>query len=144
MALTMLLLFSRSVVSDSLWPMDCSMSGFPVLHYLTQFIQIQTTESVMPSSNLILYCPLFLQPSIFRSIKVFSTESALPSHDQSIGASATVLIMNTQNWFPLGLTGLISLPSKGISRVFSNTTVQKHQFFDAQLSLWSTLTSIHD
>ena len=56
---------------------------------------------------------------------------------QSIGASASVFPMNIQDWFPLGLTSLISLQSKGLSRVFSNTTVQKHQFFSAQLSLWS-------
>ena len=55
----------------------------------------------------------------------------------SDGQSFTVLPMNIQNWFPLGLTGLISLLLKGLSRVFSNTTVQKHQFFGAQLSLWS-------
>ena len=54
-----------------------------------------------------------------------------------VSASALGLPMNIQNWFPLGLTGWISLLSKGLSRVFSNTTVQKHQFFDAQLSLWS-------
>ena len=62
------------------------------------------------------------------------------SGDQSIrvSASASVLPMNIQDWFPLGLTGWISLQSKGLSRVFSNTTVQKHQFFCAQLSLWSS------
>ena len=59
------------------------------------------------------------------------------SGSQSIGASVSVLPLNIQDWFPLGLTGLISLQSKGLSRVFSNTTVQKHQFFGAQLSLWS-------
>ena len=59
------------------------------------------------------------------------------SGDQSIGASASVLLISIQDWFPLGLTGCISLPSKRLSRVFSNTTVQKHQFFGAQLSLWS-------
>ena len=59
-------------------------------------------------------------------------------------ASASVLPMNIQDWFPLGWTGLISLQAKGASRVFSKTTVQKHQFFDAQLSLCPTLTSIHD
>ena len=57
---------------------------------------------------------------------------------QSIGASASVLSMNIQDWFPLGLPGLISLQSKGLSRVFSNTTVQKHRFFSAQASLWSS------
>ena len=56
---------------------------------------------------------------------------------QSSGASASVLLMNIQDWFLLGLTGLISLKSKGLSRVISNTTVQKHQFFGTQLSLWS-------
>ena len=59
------------------------------------------------------------------------------SGGQSIGASTSVLPMNFQDWFPSGLTGLISLQSKGLSRVFSNTTVQKHQFFSAQRSLWS-------
>ena len=59
------------------------------------------------------------------------------SDSQSIGASASILPMNIQDWFPLGLTGLISVQSKGLSRVFSNPTVQKHQFFGAQLSSWS-------
>ena len=59
------------------------------------------------------------------------------SGGQSIGASASILSMNIQGWFPLGLTGLISLQSKGLSRVLSNTTVQKHQFFGVQPYLWS-------
>ena len=59
------------------------------------------------------------------------------SGGRSIGASASVLLMNIQDWFPLGLTGLISLQSKRLSRVFSSTIVQKHQFFGVQLSLWS-------
>ena len=62
----------------------------------------------------------------------------------TIWASTSVLPMNIQDWFPLGLTGWISLQSKGLSRVFSNTTVQKHRFFDTQPSYGSTLTSIHD
>ena len=68
------------------------------------------------------------------------------SGDQNIGtsASAPVLPMNIQGWLPLGLTGLISLLSKGLSRVFSNTTVQKHQSFGIQLFYRLTLTSIHD
>ena len=96
-------------------------------------------ELVMPSSHLILYCPLLLLPSVFPTIKVFSNESALHIGGQSIGvsASSTVLPMNTQDWSPLEWTGWISLQSKGLSRVFSNTTVQKHQFFGAQLSLQS-------
>ena len=94
-------------------------------------------ESVMPSNHLILWRPLLLLPSNFPSIRVFSSES-VPSGGQCIGASASasVLPTNIQGSFPLGLTGLISLQSKEFSRVFSSTTVQKHQFFDAQPSLW--------
>ena len=94
-----------------------------------------STESVMPSNHLILCCPLLLLPSIFPSIRVFSNESTLCQDGQSTGvsASASVLPMNTQDWSPLGWTGWTSLQSKGLSWVFSNTTVQKHQFFSAQL-----------
>ena len=93
--------------------------------------------SVMPSNPLILCRPLLLLPSIFLSIRVFSNELAL--HIQSIGvpASASVLPMNIQGWFPLQWTSWISFRTKGLSRVFSNTTVQKHQFLCIQLSLWS-------
>ena len=96
-------------------------------------------ESVMPSNHLILYHPLLLLSSIFPSIRVFSNESVLASSGQSIGASASasVLPVNIQGWSPLGMIGLISLQSRGLSRVLSNTTVQKHQFFGVQLSLWS-------
>ena len=91
-------------------------------------------ELVMPSNHLILCHPLLL-PSIFPSIGVFSNESALCISGQSIGvlASTSVLPMNTKGWSPLGWTGWIFLP-EGLSRVFSNTTVQQHQFFSAQLS----------
>ena len=67
----------------------------------------------------------------------FSMSRYFTSGGQSIGASASVLPMNIQGWFPLGLTGLISMLSKGFSRVFSSTTIQKHHFFGAQPSLWS-------
>ena len=89
----------------------------------------------MPSNHLIFGHPLLLPPSIFSSISVFSNKSVLHSGGASIGVSAlaSVLPMNTQDWFPLGLTGWISLQSNGLSRVFSNTTVQKHQFFGVQL-----------
>ena len=85
----------------------------------------------MPSNLLILCRPLLLHPSIFPSIRVFPMSQFFISGDQNIGvsASASVLPMNIQDWFPLGWTGWISLQSKGLSRVFSNTTVQKHQFF---------------
>ena len=83
-------------------------------------------ESVMPSNLLSLCRPLLFLPSIFPSIRVFSNESALHIRCQSIGVSAwtSVLPMNIQDWSPLGWTGWISLQSKGLSRVFSNTTVQ--------------------
>ena len=102
--------------------------------------KLTSIESVMPSNHLILCCLLFLLPSIFPNIRVFSNESVLPIGDQSTGVStlASVLPMNIQDWFPLGWTALISLKSKELSRVFSNTTVQKHQFFGAQLSSQSS------
>ena len=100
-------------------------------------LKLMSVKSVMPSNRLILCRPLL--PSIFPSIRVFSNESVLRIRWPSIGASASasVLPMKNQDWFLLGLTGLISLQFKGLSRVFSSTTVQKHQFFGAQLSLRS-------
>ena len=102
-------------------------------------LKLMFIESVMPFNNLILCHPLLLLPSIFPRIRVFSIRSIFASGDQNIGVSALALVLpvNIQEWFPLGLTALISLQSKGLSRVFSNTTVQKHQFFGVQLSLWS-------
>ena len=99
-------------------------------------LKLMSIELVMPSNHLILRHPLLLLPSIFPSSKVFSNESALLSGGQSIGASAStsVLQMSIQDWFPIGMTGWISLQSKGLSRVF-NTTVLKHQFFSVQRSL---------
>ena len=100
-------------------------------------LKLMSFELVMSSSHLILYRPLLLLSPIAPSIRVFSNWSQLfPWSGQSIGVSASgsVLPMNIQDWSPLGWTGWISLQSKGLSRVFSNTTVQKHQFFSAQLS----------
>ena len=96
-------------------------------------------ESVMPSNHLILCHSLLLLASLSPSIGVFSKTQFFASGGQSIGVSAptSVLPMNIQDWFPLGWTGWISLLSKRLSRVLSNTTVQKHQFFGAQLSLQS-------
>ena len=118
-------------------PMNHSMPGLPVHHQPAGPPKPMCIESVMPSSHLILCRPLLLLPSIFPNIRVFSNESALRIRWPSIGVSASTSVfpMNTQDWSPLGWTGWISLPSKGLSRVFSNTTVQKHQFFSAQLSL---------
>ena len=101
-------------------------------------LKLMSMESVMPSNHLILCC-LLLLPSITPSIRVFSSESVLCirgpkywSFSFSISPSN-----NIQGWSPLGWTGWISLQSKGLSRVFPNTTVQKRQFFGTQLSLWS-------
>ena len=99
--------------------------------------QGSSIESVMPSKHLILCCPFLLLPSLLPSIRVFSMSQLFVSGGQSIAASASVLPMHIQDWFPLGLTGWISLQSKGLSRVFSNTIVQKHQFFGDHPSLWS-------
>ena len=122
-------------------PMDCSMLGFLVLHYLPEFAQTHVrwiNDAIQPSLSLLL-----LLLSIFPSIRVFSSESAQESSGgQRIGVSAlaSALPMNIQGWFPLGLTGWISLLSEGLSRVFSSTTNKKasiHQcsaFFMVQLS----------
>ena len=109
---------------------------FTISQSLLKFMSV---ESAMPSNSLIVCHPLLL-PSIFPSIGVFSNESALcfrwPSIEAS--ASASVLPMNIQGWLSLGLTGLISLQSKELSRGFSSIKTQKHQFFSTQPSLWST------
>ena len=109
--------------------------------------KLMSIELVMPSNHLIFCHPLLILPSIFPSIRFFFPINQLfASGGQSIGVSAStsVLPMNSQDWSPLGWTGWISLQSKGLSRVFSNTKVKKRQFFGAHLSLSSTLTSIHD
>ena len=99
-------------------------------------LKLMSITLVIPSNHFILCLPLLLPPSIFPSVRIFSMSRFFASGGQSIGisASASVLPMNIQDWFPLGWTGWISLQSKRFSRVFSNTTVQKHQFFGAQLS----------
>ena len=99
--------------------------------------KFMSLESVVPSNHLILCHPLLLSPSIFPASVSFPVSQFFTSGGQSIwvSASASVLSMNIQDWFPLGWTGWISLLSKGLSRVFSNITVQKHQFFGAQFSL---------
>ena len=99
--------------------------------------KLMCIELVMPSSHLIFCRPLLLLPPIPPSIRAtFPMSQLFVWGGQSIGvsASASVLPMNSQDWSPLGWTGWTSLQSKGLSRVFSNTTVQKHQFFGAQLS----------
>ena len=110
--------------------------SFTISQNLLKFMSL---ELMMPCKHLILCCPFLLLPSIFPSIRVFSKESVLcirwPKYwhfSFSISPSNEY-----QGWSPLGLTGLISLQFKGLSRVFSSTIVQKHQFFSAQPSLWS-------
>ena len=99
--------------------------------------KLMSIASVMPSDHLILCHPLLLLPSIFPNIRIFSNDPGsfqlFAAGGQNIGVSASTSVhpMNTQNWSPLAWTGWISLQSKGLSRVFSNTTVQKHQFFGA-------------
>ena len=107
-------------------------------------LKLMSIESVMPSNHLTLCCPFSSWLQSFPASGSFPMSQLFASGGQCSGASASVLPMNIQDWFSLGLTGLISLQSKGLSRVFSNTTVQKHQFFSTQLSLWYTLTSILD
>ena len=99
--------------------------------------KLMSIVSVIPSNHLILCHPLLLLPSIFPNIRVFSNESPLHIKWPKYWSFSfkPVLPMNTQDWSPLGWTGWISLQSKRLSRVFSNTTVQKHQFFCAQPSL---------
>ena len=107
-------------------------------------LKLMSIKLVKPSNHLILCHLLSSCLQSFPASGSFPMSQFFTSHGQSSGvsASASVLPMNIQDWFPLRFTGLISLQSKRLSRVFSNTTVQKQQFFSAQLSL--TLTSIHD
>ena len=118
-------------------PVDCSTPGLPVHHQLPEFTQIHVhwvTDAIQPSHPV---SPLSSRLQSFPASESFQMSQFFASGDQSIGVSASIsaLPMNIQDWFPIGLTGWISLQSKGLSRVFSNTTVQKHQFFGTQLSL---------
>ena len=118
--------------------MKCPTPGLPVHHQLPEFTQTQVHQvgdAIQPS----IFCRPLILPSIFPSIRIFQMSQLFTSGGQSIGVSAStsVLPVKMQDWFPLGWTGWISLQSKGLSRVFSNTTVQKHPFFSTQLSLWS-------
>ena len=102
-------------------------------------LTLTSIESVMPSSHLILAVPFSSCPQSLPASGSFPMSQLFAPGVQSIGVSVStsVLPMNTQDWCPLGWTGWISLQSKGLSGVFSNTIVQEHQFFSAQRSLWS-------
>ena len=117
-------------------PMDCSTPGFPVLRYLQSLLKFMSIESVMTSNYLVLCCPLSCPQSLPASGS-FPVSQLFTSGGQSIGTLASVIPVNIQDWFPFGLTGLISLLAKGLSRVFSTTTIWMHQFFGIQLFLWS-------
>ena len=134
--------FNRSVVSDSLWPHGLHYARppcpsptpgvYPNPCPLSQWCHPTVSSSVIPFSS----CP-----QSFPVSGSFQMSQLFVSGDRSIRVSASMWVLpkNTQDWSPLGWTGWISLQSKGLSRVFSNTTVQKHhQFFGAQLSLWAS------
>ena len=119
-------------------PMDCSMSGLPVLHHLLELAQTQVHwvgDAIYTSHSLSSPSPPAFNPSQRQGLmnRLYS------SGGQNIGVSVSALVLpvNIQDWFPLGLTSLIFLLSKGHSRVFFNTTIWKHQFFGAQPSLWA-------
>ena len=115
-------------------PLGCSTPGFPVLHHLPEFAQSWWCHPPISSSVSLFYsCP-----QSFPASGSFPISWLFASGGQSFGVSASVLPMNIQGWFPLGLTDLISLLYKGLSRVFSGTTVWRHQFFRAQPFLWSS------
>ena len=118
-------------------PMNCSTPGLPVHHQLPESTQTHVqsvSDAIQPSHPLLSPSPSAPNPS---QHQFFQMSQLFASGGQNIGVSAStsVLTMNTQDWSPLGWAGWIFLQSKGLSRVFSNTTVQKLQFFSAQLSL---------
>ena len=120
--------------------MDCSTPGFPILQYLLEVTQTHihwVNDAIQPSHPL---SPVFFScPQSFPASESFPMSQLFTSGGQRIGssASASILPMNIQGWFPLELTGLVSLLPKGHSGVFSSTTVRKHQFFSTLPSLWS-------
>ena len=117
-------------------PMDCSTPGFPVHYQLPELTQLMSIESVMPSNHLIVCRPLLLLPPIPPSIRVFSNVSVLCIRwSKCWSFSFSISLSNEHPGLISFRTGWISLQSKGLSRVFSIITVQKHQFFGAQLSL---------
>ena len=130
-------MFCCSVTQSCPNPMDCSTPGSPVLHCLLEFAQTYfhwVYDAIQPFHPLSPPSPA-LNLSQHQSLSV---SQIFASVGQRIRASASVLPMNIQGWFPLGLTNFISLLSRGLSRVFSSTTVQMHQFFSTQSSLWSS------
>ena len=127
--------FSHSVMSDSLWLHVLQHARLPCPSLSPRVCS--NSGQKMPSNHLILCHPLLILPSIFPSLRIFSDESALHSGWPKYRASASVLPVNIQGWFPLGWTGWISLLEEELSSVFPSTTTWKHQSFRAQSSLRS-------
>ena len=137
---------TNKVVSDSLWPHELQNARLPCPSLSPSLLKLMSIEWVMPSNHLILCHLLLFLPSIFLSIRVFPKEPVLRirwpkywSLSFSIRPSNEYL-----DWFPLGLTGLVFLLSKGLSRVFSNTTVQSINSSALSFVYSPTLTSMHD
>ena len=127
-------------------PMDCSTPGLPVHHQLPEFMQTHVqwvSDTIQPSHPLSSPSPA-LNLSQHQSIFQWVSSSHQMAKVLKFQLQHQSFQWNTQDWSPLGWTGWISLQSKGLSRGFSNTTVQNHQFFGAQLSLQSNLASVHD
>ena len=126
-------------MSGSLWPLELKHARLPCPSPSPRACSNSCPLSQWCHPTISSCCPLLLLPSVFPSIRVFSNESGLRIRWPKYWSFSfsIILQMNFQGWFPLGLTGLISLLSKGFSRVFSSTTIWKHQFFSTQLSLWS-------
>ena len=119
-------------------PMNRSMPGLPVPHQLPEFTQThvhRVGDAIQPSHPLSSPSPPAPNPSQHQGLFQWVNSSHEVAKVLRVSASTSALPMNTQDWSPLGWTGCISLQSKGLARVFSNTTVQKHQFFGAQPSL---------
>ena len=130
--------FSHLVVSNSLRPHGLQHARLPCPTNSQSLLKLMSIEWVMSSNHLILCCPLLLLPSIFPGYGSFLMSQLFASdgHCTGVSASASVLTMNIQGWFPLGLTVLTPLQFKELSTVFFSTTIEKHQFFSAQPSLW--------
>ena len=140
-----MLLFSRQVVSDSLWLHGLQDARLPCPSLSPSLLRFMSIESVMLSNHLIFCRPFSFCPQSFPASGSFLVSQVFPSGGQSFGASASVLPMTIQDWFPLGWTGLIFLQSKGLSRVFSSTTIWKHSIlWHSTLFYGPTLISIHD
>ena len=137
---------SHSVVSDPLWPHGLQHSRPPCPSPAPRAYSNSCPSSRWCHSTILSSVVPFFCPQSFPASGSFQMSHFFASGGQSIGvsASASVLAMNIQEWSPLGWAGWISLQSKRLSRVFSNTTVQKHQFFSAQLFFSPTLASMHN